>query len=120
MGIQQRDLAKAIILTIITCGIYGIYWMICINEDTKTVSGDTSFPTSGMLILLTIVTCGIYSLYWLYRIGQALKSAQVANGLEAKDNSVLYLVLELFGFGIVAYALIQNDLNAIARKNGAV
>ena len=29
----------------------------------------------------------------------------------ASDNSVLYLVLEIIGLGIIVYALIQNSLN---------
>ena len=116
MGIQKREIVTAIILSIVTCGIYGIYWMICINNDVKTVSGDDSLPTGGMLILLTIVTCGIYGIYWIYKVGKDMATAQTKCGLPAKDNSVLYLVLELFGLGIVNYILIQNDLNDIAAK----
>lgn len=28
-----------------------------------------------------------------------------------QDNSIVYLVLSIFGLGIVNYCLIQNDLN---------
>ena len=31
--IQQRNIAVCIILSIVTCGIYGIYWLICLNDD---------------------------------------------------------------------------------------
>ena len=56
------------------------------------------------------------------KVGQSLieeftKIAQQKNGTEVKDNAVLYLVLELFGLGIVTYALVQSDLNTIADKN---
>ena len=115
--ITKRDIATAIILTIVTCGIYGIYWLITLNDDVKTASNNQELPTGGIVFLLTIVTCGIYGVYWAYKMGEQMKIAQEKNKLEVKDNSVLYLVLQLFGLGIVVYALIQSDLNKIADKN---
>ena len=47
-----------------------------------------------------------------------MKTAQEQNGVEVKDNAVIYLILQLFGLGIVNYALIQADLNVIAEKGG--
>ena len=49
-------------------------------------------------------------------MGKMIEQAQIKRGMAAKDNSILYLVLELIGFGIVAYALMQNDLNEMARS----
>ena len=37
----------------------------------------------------------------------------------ASDNSVLYLVLEIFGLGIIVYALVQNSLNHQATNEQA-
>lgn len=60
--IQKRNIAVCIILSIVTCGIYGIYWFICLNNDTNTASN--TFGTSGgVAFLLTLVTCGIYGIY---------------------------------------------------------
>ena len=112
--INKRDLAVAIILSIVTCGIYGIYWFIVLTDDAKTASGDDSFPSGGIAFLLTLVTCGIYGIYWAYKMGELMKVAQSKNGLPVKDNSVVYLILQLLGFGIVDYIMIQSDLNAIA------
>ena len=30
---KERSIVLCIIFTIITCGIYGIYWMIVLNDD---------------------------------------------------------------------------------------
>lgn len=36
--IQSRSIPLCIILSIITCGIYGLYWLVCLaNEDRKSV-----------------------------------------------------------------------------------
>ena len=43
--IQKRDIAICIILSLVTCGIYGLYWLSCLADDVNTVSdnpGDTS------------------------------------------------------------------------------
>lgn len=29
--IQRREIVTAIILSLVTCGIYGIYWFICLT-----------------------------------------------------------------------------------------
>ena len=49
-----------------------------------------------------------------------MERAQQLNNLPAKDNSVLYLILELFGFGIIVWAIVQNDLNEITRTRNGV
>lgn len=46
--IQRREIAICIILSIVTCGIYGIYWFICITDEANIVSGRTG-DTSGRL-----------------------------------------------------------------------
>ena len=113
--IQKRDIVKWIIFTIITCGIYGIFWFININDDTKKVSNDTSLPSGGMVILHTIITCGIYGFYWIYQIGKLLYKAETERNMPgAKDNTILYLILQIVGLGIVNYVLIQSELNEMA------
>lgn len=49
-------------------------------------------------------------------MGKAITIAKQEAGLPATDNSVLYLVLQIFGFAIVNYALMQNEMNNIAQK----
>lgn len=49
-----------ILLTIVTCGIYGLYWFVCITDDTNEMSGENELAGGGMALLLTLVTCGIY------------------------------------------------------------
>jgi len=111
--VQQRSIGLAIVLTLITCGIYGIYWFIVLTNDLGKLSGDTSF-TGGKHFLLTLVTCGIWSFIWAYQAGKLVEQAQRQHGMPSSDNSILYLVLTLFGLGIVAYALVQADVNKMA------
>ena len=114
--INKRDVALAIILTILTCGIYGIYWFIVLTDDAKEVSGDQDLPSGIASFLFSILTCGIFSIYWAYKMGEIIKNAQQKNNLKVNDYSILYMILEFLKFGIINYALMQNDLNIIADK----
>lgn len=112
--IERRNIAVCIVLTFVTCGIYGIYWIVCLTNDVNTVSGDVNGTSGGMVVLLTIVTCGIYGIYWAYKQGEKLDFTKNNRGIPSSNSGVLYLILQIFGFGIIAYALMQNELNKLA------
>ena len=106
-GLQKRSIVTAIILSIVTCGIYSIYWFIVLTNDMNKASGRTSDTSGGMAFVLTLVTCGIYEYYWAYKIGE---KRDIVVG-EKSSSGIIYLVLSLFGFGIVAYCLAQDAIN---------
>lgn len=112
--IERRNIAVCIVLTLVTCGIYGIYWIVCLTNDVNTVSGDVNGTSGGMVVLLTIVTCGIYGIYWAYKQGEKLDFTKNNRGIPSSNSGVLYLILQIFGFGIIVYALMQNELNKLA------
>lgn len=118
--IQERNIATNVVLTIITCGIYGIYWFITLTDDTKIVSGDKEF-SGAKYFLLNLVTCGIFGVYWAYKLGQNINKAKEARGMLTDDLPMLYLILMILNYfcgitGIVTYCLAQNELNEISKK----
>ena len=114
-GVQARDIAVAVILSIVTCGIYNIFWFIKMVDDVNRVSNDQNAQSGGITWLLTFITAGIYGVYWYYQAGKKMRYAKQVRNMPADDNTeVLYLVLALFGFGIVNMCLIQSDLNKMA------
>ena len=114
--LEYRDIAIAIILSIVTCGIYAIFWIISLANDANKVSDRPTDTSGGMVALLIIITCGIYGIYWNYKMGQKIYEAGQRYNKQINDNSVLYLVLSLFGLQIVNYALMQSDLNKFSNK----
>ncbi|HAU84939.1 MAG TPA: hypothetical protein DCW90_05385 [Lachnospiraceae bacterium] len=111
--VQQKNIALCIILSIITCGIYGVYWFVCLTDDTNAIAQEPG--TSGVLaFVLTIITCGIYGLYWAYKCGEKIDKAHQLCGESSSNGGVLYLLVFIFG-GIIAYALIQNEVNKFAQ-----
>lgn len=112
--LKERNIAVSIILSLVTCGIYMIYWVFCIINETNEASGRVDSRSGGMVLLLSIVTCGIYMYYWAYCQGEKLDEAKTKRGLAASNNGIAYLLLYIFGLGIVAIAIMQNDLNKMA------
>lgn len=112
-GIMPRSIVVAIVLTIVTCGIYGIYWMIKLNDEINQLSGEYQATSGVMVFLFGIITCGIYYWYWQYKMGQRCdRINRVPNG----SSGILYLVLAFFGLGIVGYCLMQDTINkAVSR-----
>lgn len=114
-SIQNRSIAMCIILSIVTCGIYGIYWIVCLVNDLNSASNNPQDTSGGMVFLLSLVTCDIYLMYWMYKAGDKVNYIRQRNGDYSDKNSGLtYLLLTIFGLGIVAECLIQNELNKVS------
>lgn len=49
---KQRNIALSIVLTVVTCGIYWLYWLSCLTNDIHRLSGekDNSFWSDGGII----------------------------------------------------------------------
>lgn len=114
---KKRNPALVIIFSIITCGIYNLYWFVTTTNEiqNKLKNPDGSCKSGGMALLLAIVTCGIYEFYWWYKMGQ--KAAQLGKdyGVEISDNSTIYLILLFVGIGaVINTVLLQSSLNRVA------
>ena len=108
-GIFPRNIAVAIILSIVTCGIYGIYWFIVMTNDANQLSGRTNETSGGLAFLFSLITCGIYGWYWAYKMGE---KTDIIKGSPNGSSSALFLVLQILGLGIVNYALAQDAINS--------
>lgn len=115
ISMEKRSIPVAIILTIVTCGIYGIYWYYKTAETFYNAQTSNGLNTSPIVtILLSIVTCGIYGIYAYYVWGKAMPEIFARYGFAGEDRSVMYIILSIFGFSIINMALIQNDFNILA------
>ena len=117
----KRSIPLAIVLSFITVGLYALYWVYTLTEDAHAAAGERTTASGGMVILFSLITCGIYSLYWLYKMGETIVMAKQKRDMTADTNlPIIYLVLALFGFGIISYALMQSALNDIIDRDGGI
>ena len=110
---QERNIALCIVLSIVTCGIYGLYWYVTLADGLNAATGEED-TSGGLVLLFTIITCGIYGLFWCYKAGEKVDMIRQRRGESGGNNGIVYLILTFIGLGIVTYALIQNELNKLS------
>ncbi|MBR2877129.1 MAG: DUF4234 domain-containing protein [Clostridia bacterium] len=108
MQLEKREIVTAIILSIVTCGIYGIIWGVKIAKDSVKVKNPEDDALAEILLVIFLPFIGFYL------CEKKLTEGCRARGIPHDDNSVLYLILGLFGLGIVDYCLMQSELNKLA------
>lgn len=105
--VSKRGIPLAIILSLVTCGFYTIYWQIKLTDEMNTFLNKPNATSGLMALIYTIITCGIYFLYWLYKMGDNVDALKGKSG----DTGILYLVLGLLCLGLIPMALAQDAIN---------
>ena len=104
---KQRNIVVCILLSLVTCGIYGIYWMLKLNDEINLLCGDTNATSGALVVIFSLITCGIYGFYWMYKMGEKCDFIKGVQG----SSGILYLLLGIFGLSIVDFCLIQDTIN---------
>ena len=110
----DRNLLAYILLSIITCGIYGYYFLYTMARDVNVACDGDGETTGGLVayILLSIITCGIYSIYWYYKLGNRLATNANRYDLSFQENGTTVLLWLIFGSLLcgVGYFIASNIL----------
>lgn len=90
----DRSLILYIVLTYVTFGIYGYYFLYKISHDVNIACYGDGEDTPGLLtfILLSMVTCGIYAWVWYYKLGNRLHRNAPRYGMRFKEDGVTILL----------------------------
>ena len=110
VGVSPRSIILYLLLTILTCGLFEIFWLYATVSDINRMCQRRGIREIGdpiIVVVLTFVTCGIYSIYYFWKAGQALYRL---SGGTRSDNSVLLAVLGIF-ISPAALAIIQDQIN---------
>jgi hypothetical protein len=109
---ERREPGLVLLFSILTGGIYYLYYIYKVSEETQTFLNEPD--TSPMLeVVLSICTCGLYTIYWDYKMAKKIAQMQQTVGLPVTDNSTLYLILNFVGLGIVNSLIEQGHLNEV-------
>jgi len=120
--VQQRSLLAFILLSLITCGIYGIvFWYQWVEDTNRMFAGDgQESPNYFVVLLLSIITCGIYSFYWYYKMGNRLQNNGPRYGVAITENGTSVLLWMLLGSllcgigSLIAVNIIIKNTNVFA------
>lgn len=117
---KKRSIVLAIILSLITCGIYSCYWTYKLTNECHYAMGRNNTASGGWVLFYGIITFGIYFIYWIYEMGEAVAEAKGRRGMTTNGHEgIIYLLLALFGFGIISMALMQKSLNDMVEFDNA-
>ena len=109
---SKRSVGVSILLSIVTCSIYAWVWLY--QMLTALYRQNEQPSSAAMDIVLSFVTCGIYLIYLMYKMGKLEAGMHHRLGMPPKDDSILYLILGIFGLSIVVYAIVQSNINNMA------
>ena len=111
---EIRNPIMVLVLSLVTCGIYAIFWVIAACEDLNRGLSRNEFSVVEEL-LFTIVTCGVWGLWFAWRMSQATAELQKAWGVAPAMTPPMLFVTFLLGLGPV---FVQVGLNN-AWENGS-
>ena len=89
-----RSLVTYILLSIVTCGIYGLYFTYALARDMNEMCEGDGENTPGLLpfILLSLVTCSIYQFYWYYKLGNRIQANCAKREINVTENGTTILL----------------------------
>lgn len=110
---EIRNPIMVLLLSIFTCGMYGIIWFVALCDDLNKGLGRQEFHP-GKELLLSIVTCGLWGVYLGSRLSDATVEVQRSWGVQPTMDASNLFLLTLLGMGPF---FIQRGLNN-AWENG--
>lgn len=114
---HDLDIAVGIILSLVTCGLYNIYWNYREFESMNALLGRREYRFWYWAVL-SVVTCGIFHIYYEYKMGADLVRILKAKGHDANPNlPYIGLALSCFALTIVADAVYQHELNRLVDRD---
>jgi hypothetical protein len=104
-----------ILLSIITCGIYALYWFWVTNKQINEILGREDVG-DGILVLGWF--CAPVAWYNWYKWDKSLVEITAVNNVSYSSNFILWIILSIFaGVGsIIMMFQIQDTLNTLYNK----
>ncbi|MDY6863390.1 MAG: DUF4234 domain-containing protein [Thermodesulfobacteriota bacterium] len=109
----KANIVKNIILSILTCGLYNIFWQYQQIKVLNILLKLEEFKFSSWFFL-SLITCGLYHLYHEYLMGRGIVEVQKKYGIMESDNLPgLSIILSLLGLSLITDAIQQKEINII-------
>ena len=120
---ENRSLLLYILLNIVTCGFYSLYFIHTVARDVNIACAGDGDHTAGLLkhFILSILTCGIYSIYWDYALANRTAANGQRYGYHIQENGTNFLLWMLLGWWLcgLGYFVARNitikNVNTVCR-----
>ncbi len=107
----NKSVVSVIILSIVTCGIYGLIWYWnAINELYR--AGGKSIGNLEPVIQFILLFFYVGGIFFAINADDNLNEVKRQRGIPTSDNKTLYIILALL-FPIAMMALVQDEMNKL-------
>lgn len=110
--LKERSIGLVILFTILTCGIYSLYWCYVTMQALDQEGQHSNMPVIAQFLLVFFLG-SIGFLILGINADDNINAIKESRGIATSDNKVLWMILG-FLLPIVQIALIQNEINALA------
>lgn len=114
--ICKRSVLLCLLYTLITFGVYLMYWEYALAKETNKLSNDDTGACPGKVVFFSIITLGIYAVYWAAKTGKKQNNYFILKKNEDNGFKTFYLILMIIGYvvpgmNVVCFCFMQNALN---------
>lgn len=111
-------------LSLITFGIYELWYMHHIVTDVNTMCEGDGKKSPGVLVffLLSIVTCGVYGMIWWCNMHERMRAAATRYGsnIEQTTSGIMLLFIgAYFVMGILNWVAVYKFLDSMNQLSAA-
>ena len=99
---QQKSVAMVVILSIVTFGIYAIYWLVQTKNQMNALGAN--IPTAWLMIV------PIVGIWWMWKYAQGVEIV-TRNKMGAAVAFILLWLLSVIGM-----AIIQSQFNSMSQQ----
>lgn len=103
----NRNIVLCIVFSIISCGIYSLYWFVMLTDETNEMSGQTELAGGVLALIFTLISCNIYGWYWAFKMGEKVDQIK---GSDA-NSGIMFIILQALGLSIINYCIVQDTIN---------
>ena len=109
--LTKRSVASVVIFSIITFGIYAVWWTHVTCNALQREGRQVAIPPV-LTVLMMLFHSSVGGVLLAIDADDNINAIKRMRGLPAADNKILWLVLGIF-VPIVTVALVQNEINAV-------
>lgn len=99
----KKNIFLIYLFSIITLGIYGIYWMVSTKNEMNDMGA--KIPPSWLFII------PIANFYWMYKYSEAFSQR-----VKKDNNPIMWFILFILLGIIILPAVVQSELNRFEKK----
>ena len=108
--VKHRDMLMQVLLFIVTCGLYGIYWFYQTTVEMKELDRDPEVSPGLWTVLLLVPIANIYAMYKYSQLFEDVSD-------EHMDRWILFILWIVFMPAV--WFIVQLDLNKKAGVQAA-